>query len=164
VIINANNATNATNATTSNSGSYWLRVGTGGTCDGPNANAANIRSIFRYDGAGSGDPNSTAAVPLTTGCYDETVVPYVKTTVPQEVPEDLKVGFTNTAGSGNLVQWLVNSTPMEIDLEYPTLAHVADGNDTFATARHVFTVGEKNKVRHTHHAHNTSHHPSYNVY
>jgi hypothetical protein len=137
VIINAN-------ATTSN---YWLRVGTGGTCDGPNANAANIRSIFQYAGAGSGFPNSTAAVPLTTGCYDEAIVPYVKTTVPQEVPEEMKVGFTNTAGSGNLVQWLVNGVPMDVDLDYPTLQHVADGNDTFAPNRHVFKVGEKNQVR-----------------
>jgi len=135
VVINAN-------ATTSN---YWFRVGTGGTCDGPNANAANIRSIFRYAGAGSGDPNSTAAAPLPTGCYDEAVVPYVKTSVPQEVPEELKVGFTNTAGSGNLVQWLVNGIPMDVELDYPTLQHVADGNDTFAASRHVFKVGEKNQ-------------------
>lgn len=122
-------------------------MGTGGRCDGPNANAANIRSIFRYDGAGPGDPNSTASAPLTTGCYDETVVPYVKTDVPAEVPEELKVGFTNTAGSGNLVQWLVNGVPMVIDFDYPTLQHVLDDNDTFPANRHVFEVGEKHQVR-----------------
>ncbi|KAF2033923.1 hypothetical protein EK21DRAFT_97740 [Setomelanomma holmii] len=134
VIINANQT----------SGNYWLRVGTGGQCDGPNANAANIRSIFRYDGAGSGDPNSTATAPLSTGCNDEVVVPYVKTDVPQEVPESLKVAFTNTAGSGNLVQWLVNGVPMVIDLDQPTLQKVLDGNETFAAGRHVLDVGEKN--------------------
>jgi hypothetical protein len=129
-----------------------MRVGTGGRCDGPNANAANIRSIFRYAGAGSGDPNSTAAAPLPTGCYDEEITPYVKTTVPQSLPEEMKVGFTNTAGSGNLVQWLVNGSPMLIDLEYPTLQHVIDANDTFATQRNVFKVGEKNQVSERCHA------------
>ena len=133
------------NATTSN---YWTRVGTGGgTCDGPNANTANVRSIFRYAGAASGEPNSTAAAPLPTGCYDEAVTPYVKTTVPQKLPEEMKVGFTNTAGSGNLVQWLVNGSPMLIDLAYPTLRHIIDGNDTFDSQRNVFKVGEKDQVR-----------------
>ncbi|KAH4073903.1 hypothetical protein HBH92_049240 [Parastagonospora nodorum] len=131
------------NATTSN---YWMRVGTGGgTCDGPNTNAANIRSIFRYAGAASGEPNSTAAAPLPTGCYDESVTPYVKTTVPQKLPEEMKVGFTNTAGSGNLVQWLVNDSPMLIDPAYPTLQHIIDGNDTFDSQRNVFKVGEKDQ-------------------
>jgi hypothetical protein len=83
---------------------------------------------------------------LPTGCYDEQVTPYVKTNVPQEVPEELKVGFTNTAGSGNLVQWLVDGEPMLIDLDYPTLQHVADGNDSFAAQRNVLRVGEKNQV------------------
>ena len=123
-------------------------MGTGGRCDGPNANAANIRSIFRYAGAGSGNPNSTAAAPLPTGCYDEQIVPYVKTQVPQDTPEKLEVGFTDTAGSGNLVQWLVNNSSMLVDLQYPTLQAVADGNNTFAAKKHVLTVGEKNKVRH----------------
>jgi len=126
-------------------GNYWLRVGTGGTCDGPNTNAANIRSIFRYAGAPSVNPNSTAAAPLPTGCYDEKVVPYVKTQVPQDVPDEMKVGFTTTFGGGNLVQWLVNDIPIAVDLEYPTLQSVSDKNLTFDPSRHVFKVGEKNK-------------------
>jgi 3-keto-L-gulonate-6-phosphate decarboxylase len=36
---------------------------------------------------------------------------------------------------------------MQIDLDYPTLQAVVDGNETFATNRHVFEVGEKHKVR-----------------
>lgn len=128
---------------------YWLRVGTGGSarCDGPNANAANIRSIIRYAGAKEAIPgNSSSPVVLPTGCYDEAnIVPYVKTTVPREVPEKMKVGFTNTAGGGNLVQWLVNGSPMLIDFDYPTLQSVIDGNDTFGSQRQVFTVGEKHK-------------------
>jgi hypothetical protein len=65
----------------------------------------------------------------------------------------MTVGFTDTAGSGNLVQWLVDGSPILVDLKYPTLAHVLDGNDTFAPSRHVFKVGEKNKVSHPHHMH-----------
>jgi hypothetical protein len=83
---------------------------------------------------------------LTTGCYDEAIVPYVKTTVPQDVPEEMKIGFTNTAGSGNLVQWTVNGTPMLIDFNQPTLQSVADGVSNFSIAENVFQVGEKNKV------------------
>lgn len=130
---------------------YWFRVGTGGRCDGPNANAANVRAIFRYDGCEEVDPkNATAAVPLPVGCDDEaTIVPHQKTTVPAEVPEELKVNFTNTAFGPGLVQWLIDGVPMLVDLDYPTLQAVADGNDTFAANRHVFEVGEKHQVRHT---------------
>lgn len=130
---------------------YWFRVGTGGRCDGPNANAANVRAIFRYDGCEEVDPkNATAAVPLPVGCDDEaTIVPHQKTTVPAEVPEELKVNFTNTAFGPGLVQWLIDGVPMLVDLDYPTLQAVADGNDTFAANRHVFEVCEKHQVRHT---------------
>lgn len=129
-------------------GNYWLRVGTGGgKCDGPNANAANIGSIFHYAGAPSGNPNSTAAAPLPTGCFDETnIVPFVKTQVPQELPEQITLGFTNTAANSNLVQWLIDGTPMLIDFTRPTLQQVIDGNDTFNKAENVFAVGEANKV------------------
>jgi FtsP/CotA-like multicopper oxidase with cupredoxin domain len=127
-----------------------MRVGTGGRCDGPNANAANIKSIFRYAGAGSGDPNSTAAAPLPVGCDDETnIVPWQKTTVPQSMPEELEVGFntnftTSVTQSVGLVQWLINGIPMAIDLDHPTLQSVADGDDTsFNASRHVFEVTEK---------------------
>ena len=126
---------------------YWLRVGTGGRCDGPNENAANIRSIFRYAGANRTEPrNSTAPVPLKTGCKDEDVVPYAKTQVPQDTPDKLEVSFTDTAGSGNLVQWLVNGSAILVDLQYPTLQSVFEGNDTFNPRRHVLKVGEANKV------------------
>ncbi|KAI4632662.1 hypothetical protein J4E80_000019 [Alternaria sp. BMP 0032] len=131
-------------------GNYWWRVGTGGRCDGPNANAANIRSIFRYAGAPAGQPNSTGNV-LPVGCYDEAnIVPYAKTIVPQEMPESLTFGFNDNYTSDvtqnqGLVQWLVNGNPMAIDLDRPTLQHVLDGNVTYGNNRHVFEVDEKHK-------------------
>ncbi|KAH7128332.1 laccase [Dendryphion nanum] len=124
---------------------YWLRVGTGGKCDGPNANGANIRSIFHYSGA-SGTPNSTASAPLPTGCYDETnIVPFVKNSVPQKLPQKINAGFTNTAAGGNLVQWLVNGSPMLIDFTRPTLQNVIDGNETYGVTENIFTIGEKDQ-------------------
>ncbi|KAF2466250.1 uncharacterized protein BDR25DRAFT_293639 [Lindgomyces ingoldianus] len=124
-------------------GNYWLRVGTGGgKCDGPNANSANIKSIFHYDGANSANPNSTG-ITLPTGCYDETnIVPYVKTTVPQKLPKKIELGFTNTATSDGLVQWLVDSSMMQVDFTKPTLQYILDGNDTFNVAENVYIVGE----------------------
>jgi hypothetical protein len=86
------------------------------------------------------------------GCYDETnIVPYAKTTVPQDVPEELTFGFTDNyttdVSHGNgLVQWLVNGNPMAIDLDHPTLEAVIDGDVSFGSNRHVFEVDEKHKV------------------
>ncbi|KAL1651517.1 laccase, multicopper oxidase, benzenediol:oxygen oxidorectuctase [Didymella pomorum] len=129
-------------------GNYWLRVGTGGRCDGPNANAANIGSIIRYAGADKANPNSTAAAPLPAGCYDEPITPYVKTQVPQELPEELKLTFTDTGGfnESDLVQWKVNDVPMLIDFDQPTLQTVFDGfsgNETWGKAENVIEVGDK---------------------
>jgi hypothetical protein len=130
---------------------YWWRVGTGGRCDGPNTNAANVRSIFRYAGAGSGDPNSTARV-LPAGCYDESnIVPYQKTTVPREMPEELNLGFnpdytSDVSHAKGLVQWLVNGNPMAVDLDRPTLQSVLDRNVSYGSNRHVFEVDEKSQV------------------
>lgn len=128
-------------------GNYWWRVGTGGRCDGPNANAGNIKSIFRYAGAPAVEPNSTARV-LPVGCYDETnIVPYQKTTVPREMPEEMTFGFTNNfttdvSQTKGLVQWLINGTPMGVDLGFPTLQSVLDGNDSYPADHHVFEVDE----------------------
>lgn len=129
-------------------GNYWLRVGTGGRCDGPNANAANIGSIIRYAGADDARPNSTAAAPLPAGCYDEVIVPYAKTNVPQQLPEELKLTFTDTGGpnGSDLVRWLVNDVPMLIDLDKPTLQTVFDGftgNQTWGKGEAVYELGDK---------------------
>ncbi|KAF1364497.1 laccase [Lizonia empirigonia] len=127
-------------------GNYWLRVGTGGACDGPNANAANIGSIIHYAGAENAYPNSTAAAPLPAGCYDEVIVPYVKTNVPQDVPEELKLTFTDTGGKNgsDLVQWRVNDVPMLVNFDTPTLQAVLNGftgNEKWGKTENVIQVG-----------------------
>ena len=139
VVINANQTV----------GNYWLRVGTGGgACDGPNANAANIRSIFTYSGAASGNPTSTG-ITLPTGCYDETVTPWVQTDVPSNTPRQLQVGFNISAAQDNLVQWSINSSAIQIDWEKPTLQYVIDGNTTYPTSDNVITIEGANSVSST---------------
>lgn len=130
VVINANQTV----------GNYWLRVGTGGgSCDGPNSNAANIRSIFTYSGAASGNPTSNG-ITLPTGCYDETVTPWVKTNVPSNTPRQLQVGFNVSAAQDNLVQWSINSSAILIDWEKPTLQYVIDGNTSYPASDNVITI------------------------
>ncbi|KAI1509547.1 Multicopper oxidase [Pyrenophora tritici-repentis] len=131
---------------------YWFRVGTGGACDGPNANAANIRSIFRYAGADSDEePSDDIAIVLPSGCYDQpNIVPYSKTTIPQSLPESLSLGFsdnytTDVTQSRGLVQWLVNGNTMAVNLQVPTLQSVLDGNVKTGNNSHTFEIDEKSK-------------------
>jgi hypothetical protein len=121
---------------------YWFRVGLGASnrCDGPNANAANIKSIFHYATAADAEPASTG-ITLPVGCYDESnIVPYVKTNIPSSLPKKLALTFSITAAQNNLVQWLVNSTAMLIDFKYPTLQYVIDKNTSFPATDNVYTV------------------------
>ena len=137
MIINANQT----------SGNYWLRVGPGGGgCDGPNANAANIRSIFRYSDAPEGNPNSTATAPLSTGCNDETnVVPWHKAQVPQSTPQEMEVSFSTTSVTGeNLVQWLIDDSPMRMDYSRPSIQHIFDSNETYESWENVYEIGTAN--------------------
>lgn len=125
-------------------GNYWLRVGTGGgSCDGPNANAANIRAIFSYEGAPDGNPTSTG-VDLPTGCYDESVTPYVPRVIPSNQPKEMDVGFEQTAANNNLVQWLVDNSSMRIDWDKPTLLFLQEGNTSFPTQDNVYTINNNN--------------------
>jgi FtsP/CotA-like multicopper oxidase with cupredoxin domain len=127
---------------------YWLRVNTGGafgppqqSCDGPNANEGNIKAIVRYNGAKKVNPTSTNSTAAVTGCYDlPGVTPYVKTTVPSGLPKDFEVSFTPANSDGAVVQWLVNSSAINIDWDTPTLKYVEDGTKTFPKSDNVVLV------------------------
>jgi hypothetical protein len=132
-------------------GSYWLRIGLGNNdiekCDGPNLNTGKIRGIFNYEGV-SGPPVYPGSDELPTGCFDEfLVVPHVKTVVPEEVPQSLTLGFTNTATEDGLVQWLINDSLMSTDPMNPTLQHLIDRNDTWDATANLYDIGSGNKVR-----------------
>lgn len=127
---------------------YWLRVGTGNAgsdpsqaCDGPNANEGNIKAIFRYNGAKTANPTSTGKA-LPTGCQDDAgpIVPYVSTTVPNGLPKDFEVGFTPADSNGNVVQWLVNNSAIDIDWNKPTLKYVEDGSKSYPANDNVFEI------------------------
>lgn len=131
-------------------GNYWLRVGTGGgSCDGPNANAGNIRSIFRYEGADESNPDSEATAQLSTGCNDETqLVPWVQTKVPQTTPQEMEVEFSNTVVDGqNLVQWFIGDSPMHINLSSPTIQQISYNNGNFSKSENAFNIGVANKFQ-----------------
>ncbi|KAF1983858.1 multicopper oxidase [Aulographum hederae CBS 113979] len=140
VIIDANQAM----------GNYWLRVSNGfdsTQCDGPNAmartpngDADKVRAIFSYEGAPEGEPTSSGSVP--SGCYDEVVVPYVKTTVlGNSVPHNIQLGFNRSSADGNLVKWLIDGTPMKTDWKRPTLQSVYGGHvGNFSQKTHVYEI------------------------
>jgi hypothetical protein len=82
-----------------------------------------------------------------TGCFDEwNLVPFIKTTVPEDTPENLTVGFQHTAGEENLVQWLLNGALFQVNLSMPTLQHVFDRNDEFDKSGNIFHVGKADEV------------------
>lgn len=117
-----------------------MRIGTGGTCDGPNANAANIRSIFSYQGAPDRNPSSSG-ITLPTGCYDEQVSPSIGRTVPSaSALGDLQVGFVVDPTRNNLVQWTVNTSALNVDWTKPTLKHAIDGDLNFNRSANVYTL------------------------
>lgn len=120
----------------------------GGTCDGPNSNAGNIRSIFRYEGADDEEPQSTPTTTLGTGCQDETnLKPWVETTITQAAPKEMEITFNNTVVNGqNLVKWLIDDSPMHINLSRPTIQHIFDGNQTFDEEANVYKLGQADMV------------------
>jgi len=117
-----------------------MRIGVGGGCDGPNANAGNIRSIFTYQGAPEGDPSSSG-ITLPSGCYDEQVVPYTSRTVPTASGlEDLQVGFVVDPAQNNLVQWTVDTSALNVNWAKPTLQYVMEGSSSFNKSANVYTL------------------------
>ena len=135
VIINANQAV----------GNYWFRVGTGGTCDGPNEQAENGQTegaIFSYVGAPSGNPTSTS-YDLGTGCSDVTgLVPVVSFTVPlpASVPTELDLTLDTTGG----VFWLVNGEAIHIDWTKPTLNYIINGTYTLPAQDNGIVINNAN--------------------
>jgi hypothetical protein len=65
------------------------------------------------------------------------------------MPKNIGLNFTNTAVADNLVQWLVDGIPLQIDLDKPTLQTVFDGfegNETWNPSERVFIIDEAHKV------------------
>lgn len=132
-------------------GNYWFRAEVQSPC-GTNAMNGNIKSIFSYTGATSGNPNTTGTA-YTQSCTDETqLVPYVQKNVPsnQFIPqaEALDVVFTRALASNgqNVVQWMVNGSIIDVDWEKPTLQYVIDGNTSYPTDLNLIDISQANVV------------------
>lgn len=132
-------------------GNYWLRVTIDTACS-RNAIIASgkvIGSIVSYVGADNSLPTSTAST-IRTGCYDETVTPYVSNTVPssnfadalKKFQVDLRLG---TSANGPIVQWLINGTDIDVDWSRPTLSYVQDGDTNYTPKMNLFELNEANQ-------------------
>ncbi|KAF9728360.1 hypothetical protein PMIN02_008335 [Paraphaeosphaeria minitans] len=140
VVINANQTV----------GNYWLRVDTGGgACDGPNLMQGQIRGIFRYEGADEENPDSEATSQLSTGCEDEkSLVPWVKTKVPQTTPQEMEVKFSNTIVEGaNLVQWLIGDSPMHLNISNPSIQQISHNGGNFTKPENTYAIGQAHKFQ-----------------
>ncbi|KAI7351268.1 laccase-like multicopper oxidase [Hortaea werneckii] len=122
-------------------GNYWIRADIG-NC-GRNANAGNIRSIVRYEGASTSDP-TTSGVSKDLSCRDESVRPYVDNTVPRDqfsrAVRRLSTDFNVDTSDGRLVQWLINGSDIRVDWEKPTLQYVLDGNSAFPDELNLYEI------------------------
>ena len=122
-------------------GNYWIRADIG-NC-GRNANAGNVRSIVRYDGASTSDP-TTSGVSKDLACRDEAVRPYVDNEVPRNqfsrAVRRLSTDFNVDTSDGRLVQWLINGSDIRVDWEKPTLQYVLDGNSAFPEELNLYEI------------------------
>jgi hypothetical protein len=76
-------------------------------------------------------------------------VPWVPTQVPDEIPQEISLNFTNNGINGTqptLIQWLINETPLRVNLSLPTLMQMAE-NATFDRFENVFEIGGDGAVR-----------------
>lgn len=133
---------------------YWFRAEVQTNC-GANANNYNIQSIFSYEGAGSGDPNSSKT-DYTMSCTDEpNLVPYVKKDVPsdsfasQHQNLDVLLSYgTNASWSYNnqsVVQWSIHDNLITVDWKKPTLEYVRDGNTSYPRDLSLIELPEANQ-------------------
>ncbi|KAF2271885.1 uncharacterized protein EI97DRAFT_497001 [Westerdykella ornata] len=110
-------------------------------------NNSTARAIFHYDGSTTPVDISTTTE-LPTGCHDEAnVEPWVRTAVPQNVPEELLLGFqsNDTTVGETLVQWLINGSRIAVNHSYPTMQGLIDGVSDWPKDNNVYKLGQANK-------------------
>jgi FtsP/CotA-like multicopper oxidase with cupredoxin domain len=113
---------------------YWFRVGYGTDCGNNDILQSDIQlgAILSYSGAADKNPTTTG-VTLRTTCVDEDrtkIIPFVSNTVPSSA-----VGSANKIdlklGTGNVVRWLLDGTPMIVDWNNPTLETTLAGSSDY---------------------------------
>ncbi|KAL3421060.1 multicopper oxidase [Phlyctema vagabunda] len=114
---------------------YWFRAEAQAGC-GTNNNNGNIKSIFSYAGASSGNPTSSPTT-YTARCTDETgVVPFWDSFVPSgplvEYTKTLTAAINvSVTVDGPIVQWGLNLSSFDLEWEKPILEYVRTNNDSW---------------------------------
>lgn len=124
---------------TATTGDFWLRAIPQESCS-DNGNVNNILGIVRYDSSSTADPTSTAYSTLVDSCLDEAssdLVPYLAMDVGTVVSQDDELA---TLGFGTVIEWTMNAVSFVSEWDYPTTLAIADGNDTWTSAEHVWSL------------------------
>ncbi|KAK5174222.1 laccase, multicopper oxidase, benzenediol:oxygen oxidorectuctase [Saxophila tyrrhenica] len=111
---------------------------------GRNANNGNIRSIFRYKGAPVANPTSQGTS-YTQRCSDEVVTAYQNGSVPEEPLKqygqlDTAIHFGVNNLNSTVVKWGLDTIPIHVAWDKPTLQYVWEGNNSFPDAANVIAV------------------------
>lgn len=123
---------------TESTGNFWMRAIPQESCS-DNDNVDNILGIVRYDSSSTDEPTTTS-YELTDSCDDEdssNLVPYLAIEVGTKADEDDEVAALSF---GNAIKWTMNSISFVSEWDYPTVKAIADGNDTWTDAEHVWTL------------------------
>lgn len=135
VVINANQTVS----------SYWFRaeVQDQAGC-GSVATNGNIKSIFSYTGATSGNPTSSATT-YTQRCTDETnLTPFWNSFVPSGplTSTELDVGIAAGVNSQNdyVVTWGVNLSALSVQWEKPIRQYVLEGNVSYPLSENLISL------------------------
>lgn len=124
---------------TETTGNFWLRGIPQESCS-DNNNVNNILGIVRYDSASTADPTSTAYSTLVDSCDDESasnLAPFLAIDVGTVAATDDEEA---TLAFGTSILWTMNAVSFVSEWNYPTVEAVADGNDTWSTAEHVWSL------------------------
>lgn len=123
---------------TETTGNFWLRAIPQEACS-DNDNVDNILGIVRYDSTSTDEP-TTSSYDLSDSCADEDpsdLVPYLAIdvgTLTDEDDEEATVSF------GTSLKWVMNDVSFVSEWNYPTVMAIADGNDTWTDAEHVWSL------------------------
>lgn len=133
---------------------YWFRaeVQDQAGC-GSNANNGNIKSIFSYSGAASGDPSSSAT-DYTQRCTDETsLVPYWDSYVSTSPLSADQFGILDTVlnvgvntDNQSIVTWGLNLTGLDVEWDDPIREYVLTGNTSYPTTEMLIELPNANQV------------------
>lgn len=123
---------------TETTGNFWLRAIPQESCS-DNDNVDNILGIVRYDSSSTDDPTTTS-YDLEDSCADEDpsdLVPYLALAVGTLSDEDDEEASLTV---GTSIKWTMNSVSFVSQWDYPTVMAIAEGNDTWTDAEHVWSL------------------------